>query len=181
METPQTDAPAFWDRVDRGIRWLGRSVSWLNAVLIGVIIVQVILRYVFGRGMVILEEIQWHLYAVGFMIGMSYTLTTDANIRLDILYSRFSRRTQAKVDIFGTLFLLMPFIVVFFLHSLDFVANSWRVGERSDAPMGLPYRWAIKAVIPVSFTLLFIAATSRIAKAFALLKSTAPKDNDGNP
>ena len=179
MKSQHTDTPAFCERIDGCIRWLGRTVAWLNAVLIAVIIIQVVLRYAFGRGMVVLEEIQWHLYAVGFMVGMSYTLTLDANIRLDILHSRFSRRTKAKVEIWGTLFLLMPFIVIFFLHSLDFVANSWRVGEHSDAPMGLPYRWAIKAVIPVSFALLFLAAISRMVHAFAFLKSTAPKGNDG--
>jgi TRAP-type mannitol/chloroaromatic compound transport system permease small subunit len=152
--------------LDGGIRRISAVAAWLNAVLIGVIILQVVLRYAFGRGLVILEEIQWHLYATAIMLGMAYVLAEDANIRLDIVHARLSKRTQEYIEIAGILFLLMPLIYVFFSHSIDFVATAWRLGERSDAPMGLPFRWAIKAVIPLSFGLLFAAALSRMLKAF---------------
>ncbi len=155
--------------IDRLVLSIGRFAAWGNALLMVVILLQVVLRYLFGLGMVALEELQWHLYSLGFMAGLSYVLVTDANIRLDILHAGFSRRTKEKVEIFGILFLLMPFIAVFFLHSLDFVADSFRVGERSDAPMGLPWRWAIKAAIPAGFGLLFMAAISRLLKAISRL------------
>jgi TRAP-type mannitol/chloroaromatic compound transport system permease small subunit len=166
--------------IDGLIRALGAGAAWFNVVLMLVIIVQVILRYAFGKGLVLLEELQWHLYAVAFMVGLSYVLTEDANIRLDILHSRFSRRTCEMIEIGGIVLLLMPFITIFFLHGLDFVANSWRVAERSDAPMGLPYRWAIKAVIPISFGLLFLAAVSRLIKAVAYLTGESEDKVDGH-
>ena len=166
--------------IDGLIRRISSAAAWLNAVLILVIIAQVVLRYAFGKGMVVLEELQWHLYAVAFMVGLAYVLTEDANIRLDILHSRFSRRTREVIEICGIVLLLTPFIVIFFTHSLDFVANAWRVGERSDAPMGLPFRWAIKAVIPFSFGLLFLAALSRLLKAVAYLSGTPEDRADGH-
>lgn len=162
--------------IDRLVRRISVGAAWLNALLIAVIILQVVLRYLFGRGMVVLEEIQWHLYATAFMFGMAYVLTEDANIRLDIVHARLSRRSREIIEIFGILFLLMPLIYVFFSHSIDFVGNAWRLGERSDAPMGLPFRWAIKAVIPMSFALLFAAACSRLLKAVFYL-SRAPQDD----
>ncbi len=139
-------------------------VSWANAILICAIILQVVLRYGFGRGLVPLEELQWHLYAIAVMLGMSFAQVENAHVRIDVLHSRFSPRTRCWVEIIGIAVLMLPFLWIVFDHSLDFLYDAWRTGERSNAPMGLPYRWAIKAVIPVSFGLLMLAALSSILR-----------------
>lgn len=151
----------FSDILDALIRTIGHFVMWTNIVLIVVIILQVVLRYGFGRGLVVLEELQWHLYAIGIMFGASYAQILDNHIRVDIIHSRLSDKWKMRWDLFGIVFLLLPFIVVIFHQSLEFVAESFRLGERSDAPLGLPWRWAIKAVIPISFALLGVATVSR--------------------
>jgi TRAP-type mannitol/chloroaromatic compound transport system permease small subunit len=151
----------FSDILDALIRNIGHVVMWANIVLIVVIILQVVLRYGFGRGLVVLEELQWHLYAIGIMFGASYSQILDNHIRVDIIHSRLSDKWKMRWDLFGIVFLLLPFIVVIFHQSLEFVAESFRLGERSDAPLGLPWRWAIKAVIPISFALLGVATISR--------------------
>jgi TRAP-type mannitol/chloroaromatic compound transport system permease small subunit len=161
-QTPNGALPnRFSDLLDALIRTIGHCVMWANIVLIVVIILQVVLRYGFGRGLVVLEELQWHLYAVGIMFGASYAQILDNHIRVDIIHSRLSDKWKLRWDLFGIVFLLLPFIVVIFHQSLDFVAESFRLGERSDAPLGLPWRWAIKAVIPISFALLGVATISR--------------------
>ena len=156
--------------LDRIILSIGHVVMWTNVLLIAVIILQVVLRYGFGRGMVVLEELQWHLYAIGIMFGASYAQMLDSHIRVDIIHARLSQKWKLRWDLFGTLFLLLPFIIVVFHQSLPFMAESFRLGERSDAPLGLPYRWAIKAVIPISFALLGIATLSRAARIITHLK-----------
>ena len=149
---------------------IGKASSWLNFVLVGVIIVQVVLRYVFGRGLVVLEEVQWHLYGVGIMIGLSYCLTNDSHIRLDILHNKFSKRTQEKIEFLGIIFLLMPMVIIIFLHGMDYFWEAVKINERSDAPLGLCCRWAPKAIIPLSMILLFIAGIARAARAFMYLR-----------
>ncbi len=151
----------FSDALDSLIRNIGHIVMWSNVILIAVIILQVTLRYGFGRGLVVLEELQWHLYAIGIMFGASYAQMMDSHIRVDIIHARLSDKWKIRWDLFGTIFLLLPFIFVIFHQSLDFLAESYRLGERSDAPLGLPFRWAIKAVIPISFALLGVATISR--------------------
>ena len=151
----------FSDKLDALIRSIGHVVMWSNIVLIVVIILQVVLRYGFGRGLVVLEELQWHLYAIGIMFGASYAQILDNHIRVDIIHARLSDKWKMRWDLFGIFFLLLPFIAVIFHQSLDFVDESFRLGERSDAPLGLPWRWAIKAVIPISFGLLGVATVSR--------------------
>ncbi len=158
------------DSLDKLITGIGHVVMWTNGVLIFVIILQVVLRYGFGRGLVVLEELQWHLYALGIMFGASYAMTLDSHIRVDIIHARLSTKWQNRWDLFGIFFLLLPFVIIIFHQSLDFVYESWRVSERSDAPMGLPFRWLIKGVIPVSFGLLGISVISRAIRIFYSLK-----------
>ncbi len=154
----------FCDWLDAFIKGVGHVVMWANGILVFVIILQVVLRYGFGKGLVILEELQWHLYALGIMFGASYALTLNSHIRVDIIHGRLSEKWKSRWDLFGIIFLLLPFIIIIFHQSLDFVYEAWRVNERSDAPMGLPWRWAIKSVIPISFAMLIIATISRAVR-----------------
>jgi TRAP-type mannitol/chloroaromatic compound transport system permease small subunit len=147
---------------DTLISRLGRAAAWLNLLLVVVVLSQVVLRYGFHHGLVPLEELMWHLYATAFMFGFSYALVRDAHVRVDLLHGRWSARTRAWVEIAGILCLLLPFAFVIFHHSLDWVAASYRLGESSQNPTGLPYRWLIKGVIPASFGLLLLAALSRL-------------------
>jgi len=160
----------FSDFLDALIRNIGHFVMWTNVILIFIIILQVILRYGFGHGLVILEELQWHLYALGIMFGASYAMMMDSHIRVDIIHSRLSQKWKNRWDLFGIVFLLLPFIIIIFHQSLDFVYEAWRVNERSDAPLGLPWRWAIKGVIPISFGLLGLAAISRAIRIIQSLR-----------
>jgi len=171
MEAIEKQVPnKFCDAIDRLVKGIGHVVMWGNGALIFVIILQVVLRYGFGRGMVILEELQWHLYGIGIMFGASYAQIVDSHIRVDIVHARLSKKWRMRWDLFGIIFLLLPFLLVIFHQSLPFVYDSWRVNESSDAPLGLPWRWAIKGVIPISFGLLIFATISRGIRIFNYLR-----------
>ena len=166
----KTEEKGQANAIDRLILRFGHFLSWANFVLILVIVVQVTLRYGFGRGMVALEELEWHLYAVAFMFGLAYAVVTDAHVRVDLISSRMNPTTRAWVEILGILVLLLPFIVIVVIYGWEFFVSSWARHERSLAPMGLPYRWVIKAVIPLSFILLGLAALTRLIRTFQMLK-----------
>jgi len=152
------------DLMDKFVRTVGNGVCLVNALLIAAIIGNVALRYGFSNSQVWIEELQWHLYAVGVMMGLSYAQVNDSHIRVDILHARFSDRTKRIIEIIGILLFILPFIWVVFYHSLDFVWDSFRTNERSDAPLGLPFRWLIKSVIPISFGLLGLSILSRLIR-----------------
>nr|VFJ59172.1 MAG: TRAP-type mannitol/chloroaromatic compound transport system, small permease component [Candidatus Kentron sp. DK] len=160
--------------VDALVHSAARILCWANALLIGVILVQVTLRYGFGQGQVFLEELQWHLFALAILFGVSFAQATDSHIRVDILAAGFSERTRRLLEIFGIMVFILPFTWVVFYHSLDFVAESWRLGEHSSAPSGLPWRWAIKAVIPAGFGLLGLVVLAQLARHIALLRDANP-------
>ena len=58
---------------------------WSSALLIVVIILNVTMRYGFNNGLILFEEIQWHLYAIGIMFGLSYAEITNSQVRVDVV------------------------------------------------------------------------------------------------
>ena len=169
MNEEVKEAPRFCKMIDETIRHIGEYFSWLNAILVVVIILQVVLRYVFGQGLVVLEELQWHLYGVGIMLGLSYCVVTDSHIRLDLLYDRFPQRGKEQVELFGNLVLLLPIVAIILLHGWPFLMESWRVGESSDSPIGICCRYVIKSFLLIGFGLLGVAALSKMMRSFTFL------------
>nr|WP_232849030.1 TRAP transporter small permease subunit [Amphritea pacifica] len=157
------------DSIDRAIQKIGHMIAWVYVILVLVIITQVILRKGFSNGLIVLEELEWHLYALGVMFGLSYAQTTNSHIRVDLFYSSFRSKTKYIIEILGILLLVLPFISVIFIHSLDFVADSYRIDEHSESPSGLPYRWLVKSAMPASMLLLGIAVVSRLYRDTVLL------------
>ncbi|WP_428776293.1 TRAP transporter small permease subunit [Vibrio sp.] len=162
-------APPFYVILDKSIIQISKWLAWINMALIGVIILQVILRKVFSNGQITLEELQWHLYASAVMFGTAYAQVANLHVRVDLFYHKFSPRKKAMVDLFGLCFLAIPFVVIVILHSYDFAYESWRVNESSASPSGLPYRWIIKSVIPISFTMLLLTMVSSVFRQLDLL------------
>ena len=135
---------------------------WSSALLIAVIILNVTMRYGFNNGLILFEEIQWHLYAIGIMFGLSYAEITNSQVRVDVVASMLKPKTVLKWEIFGAVFFIFPTIFVILFNSFDYVANSYMLGESSSSPLGMPFRWAIKAAIPASFILLAMAVLARL-------------------
>jgi TRAP-type mannitol/chloroaromatic compound transport system permease small subunit len=148
---------------------ISEAAAWLNTLLIGVIVAQVIMRYGFNNGQVVLEELMWHLYAVAFMFGLAYSVTKDSHIRVDLVHMNLPRRAQHVIEILGITLLLMPVLWILFDHSLGWVADSFRVDEGSTSPQGLGNRWLIKSVIPVTCILIFTAALARLIQEITFL------------
>lgn len=179
MPSSELEKPKLCAFLDNAVIMIGRTTGWLTVVLVAAIIAQVVLRYGFKSGMSSLEELQWHLYAVIFMIALSYSLVQDAHIRLDLLHQRFSPRLKEWVEVIGIIFLLMPMVVVFFLHGLPFAAKSFSIMERSPAPTGLPYRFIIKSFLPIGIGLLGIAALSRLIRGVHILLTLKRRTRHG--
>jgi len=155
--------------LDRLLQAIGQAASWIWALLMGVIILNVFMRYALGEGRIEFEELQWHLYSIGWLLGLSYCFATDDHVRVDLLHHRLALRTQAWIELFGILFLLAPFIGIVLWYAIPFISYAWQTGEVSGDPGGLPYRWMIKSVLFLGFFLLALATLSRLSRVIALL------------
>ncbi len=151
--------------------WSGRAVAWLVLAMVLVTAYDVAMRYLFQTGSVALQELEWHLFALLFLLGAAYTLKHNGHVRVDIFYNSqwMTDRRRAMVDLFGGLFLLLPFCLMIIISSLQFVANSYGMGEGSPDPGGLPYRFLLKAAIPVGFGLLLLQGVANMLRSLCVL------------
>ena len=159
--------------VDRLVGWIGEIASVLWTLLVLVIVVQVVARYAFGRGSIAMEELQWHLYAIGFMLGLSFTEARERNVRIDVLAEKLDPRTRLWIEAIGIGGLLLPFALVVLWFSLPFFWSSFTLNEVSAAPGGLPYRWFLKSFIVSAFALLALVALGRLTRVWAALSRPA--------
>jgi TRAP-type mannitol/chloroaromatic compound transport system permease small subunit len=144
------------------------KTAWINMLVMFTILVQVTLRYGFHAGEAWVDEFIWHLYAF-FMFGLSYAITTDSHIRVDIVHMKFTKKKQRIIEVLGIIFLIMPFTIIIFDHSIGWVHHSFVANEFSENTTGLPYRWVVKSLLPISLVLIFIASLSELIKNIVLL------------
>ncbi len=161
-------------RLDAWVTRIGDAASWLWLVLLATIVINVVMRYVFGEGRIEFEELQWHLYAIGLLTALSYGVVGDDHVRVDFARNRMSARLQAWVELYGILLLLLPFVALVLYYAVPFIAYSWNTGEVSQAPGGLPFRWFIKGMLFAGFALLGLAAFARLCRVWSFLFGTPP-------
>lgn len=150
---------------------IGEITSWLTIILVLVVSYDVFVRYLIGESSVGLQEIEWHIFALIFLVSAAYTLKIDEHVRVDVFYTRFSQKKKAWVNLLGSIFLLIPFCLIVIFASKDFVEISFRVKETSPDAGGLPARYILKAFIPISFVLLLLQGIALAFKSFLQIKT----------
>ena len=148
-------------------------VSWLNVILIGLICLDVLFRYLFSFSKNWIIELEWHMFAIIFLLGSAYALQAEKHVRVDVFYQRFSKKTQAVINLLGTLIFLIPWCYLVITTSYKFFINSWYIREGSSQPGGLPARYVIKGMIVVGFILLAMQGISFLVKYVKELKTGA--------
>jgi TRAP-type mannitol/chloroaromatic compound transport system permease small subunit len=163
--------PRTWlsDGIEAAIHRTAAVINWIWVSLVLIIVTTVAMRYVFAINTIWIEEVQWHLYAIGFMFGIGYAILYDAHVRVDVIAANLGARTRATIELLMILFILLPFVWIIISYAIPFVEASWRRGERSSAPGGLGARWAIKAVIIAAFVYIGLAAFARLLRVSAFL------------
>jgi len=152
--------------LDRFVVLIGRIGAWMTIPLMVVIVFDVITRRFFVLGSTKLQEGEWHFHAILFLLCIGFTYIKDAHVRIDLVRERLSVTAQRWIELIGCLFFLLPYCVIVFWFSLTFVESSWNVGEASDSATGLPYRWAIKAFLPVGFFVMILAGVTVALRKF---------------
>jgi DNA-binding FadR family transcriptional regulator/TRAP-type mannitol/chloroaromatic compound transport system permease small subunit len=158
------------------VRRVVEAAAWFNVALIFLIIITVILRYGFHRNqlwldwpLVPMEELMWHFYSVPVMFGLAYAITNDSHIRIDLLRTIMSTRLRHIFEILGILLLLLPCLVILLDFSFDYAVYAFTHHESSQSTMGLPHRWIVKSVIPLTMLLMIIASIARLIEDSVLL------------
>lgn len=158
--------------------FIGKSVAWLVLVAVLISAINAVSRKLFNVSSNAWLEAQWYLFSAVFLIAAGYTLLNNEHVKVDLLYSRYSRRTQLLVEIFGTLFFLLPFCLVTVYLSWPIVTAKFASGEVSNNTGGLML-WPVWALVPIGFGLLALQGLSELIKRIAILNGTMPDTLSG--
>jgi len=144
------------NNLSRFIDFVGLMVALSILLLLATIFYNVVMRYLFNDVSIGMQELEWHLFSCLFLFGIGYSLKENAHVRVDVFYERFGEKAQAIVNIVGTLLFLTPFSALVIYYGIDYSREAYELNEMSGDPGGLPYRWIIKGVIPLSFSFTII-------------------------
>ena len=156
--------------IDNLIEIFGKIASFLVLFLSILVVYDALSRYLFHNGSVALQELEWHIFDIIFLLGLSWALKEDEHVRVDIFYAKFSPKTKAIINIFSSLFMILPFSVLIIYTSFNFIEMSFLQNEMSSDPGGLKHRYIIKAFIAFGFILLSLQAISEIYKNYKFLR-----------
>ena len=158
--------------IDNINEWIGRLTYWLVLLMILVGVWNVIGGYLgvlIGQNLTsnALNEVQWYLFALVFLLGTAYTLKHDEHVRVDVFYKDWSPKRKALANFIGIFIFLIPFCLIVIYYSWGYIINSWKILEMSRNPGGLP-RYPIKSMIIVSYILLMFQGLAEAIKNWAI-------------
>ena len=162
--------------IDRLNEFVGRWVSWLVLAAVLISAANAIVRKAFNSSSNAFLEIQWYLFAAVFLLGAGYTMLRQEHVKIDVVLHRFAKRTQIKVEMFGILVFLMPFVVTVIVLVWPLVIRAYISGEMSSNAGGL-IRWPVFALVPLGFGLLGLQGLSELIKRQAFLGGQGPDPN----
>ncbi|MEQ1518413.1 MAG: TRAP transporter small permease subunit [Usitatibacteraceae bacterium] len=152
---------------------VGRWAAWLTLVAVLVSSGNASVRYIFDNSSNAWLELQWYLFTAIVLLCGGYALLHHQHVRIDVVYSRFSRRTQLYIDIFGTIFFLLPMAILIMYLSWPVFVNAYVHHEVSSNAGGLIV-WPARLLAPVGFFLLTIQGFSELIKRVAILQGRIP-------
>ena len=152
---------------------IGRLLLWLVLIVVLVSAGNAMSRYLLNLASNAWLELQWYLFAAIFLGCAGYTLLHNEHIRIDVISSRLSRRTQLWIDILGTVFFLLPVSLYLLWLSWPIFMNAWTSGEVSNQAGGL-IRWPARFMVPAGFFLLSLQGVSELIKRVAVLRGLIP-------
>ncbi|MFN3369513.1 MAG: TRAP transporter small permease subunit [Thermus sp.] len=147
---------------------VGKVTVWLVLLVALLSAGNAVMRYGFSYSSNAYLEAQWYMFSLIFLLGGAYALKHNAHVRIDLIAGRFSKRTQAWIDVVGTVLFLLPMAVGVIYLSWPWAMTSFLGKEMSPDVGGLP-RWPIKLALPLGFALLTLQGISELIKRIAYL------------
>lgn len=164
-------------RISAWIDWandhVGRAVYWLVLAMVLISAGNAIIRKVFSMSSNAWLELQWYLFSAVFLLASGYTLLRNEHVRIDIIVGRLSPKAQAWVEIFGTIFFLLPMTLMLTWMSWPYFLRAYTENEQSGSAGGLAL-WPARILLPAGFLLLALQGLSELIKRIAFVTGNGP-------
>ncbi len=152
---------------------IGRLFAWSVALLVLVICVDVFMRYVLDISFIWLVELEIYLFALSFLFASGYAFKHDNHVRVDLFYAKWGDKGKAWTNLLGGLFFLLPWCLVSIMACWKYAMTSFRMGESSAQPGGLPGLYMLKFCLLLGFIFLLIQGIASMLQAVLVLRGKA--------
>ena len=167
-------------KLEKGFEKFANAIGGLTAIVMVLMILNVsydvIMRYFFKSGSIAMQEMEWHLFSVILLLGISYTLKEDGQVKVYLIYYRLTNKKKALINMWGAVSFILPIALLIGIESIPYVIEAFNSGEQSGDPGGLTNRWIVKSLIPLSFFLLIITTIGFFIKNLNIYKGLHEMD-----
>ena len=167
-------------KLERGFDKFANIIGAFTAIVMVLMILNVsydvVMRYFFRSGSIAMQEMEWHLFSVIILLGISYTLKEDAHVRVDLIYDRLTEKKKARINMVGAILFILPVALLIGIESIPYVVEAYNSNEQSGDPGGLTNRWIVKSLIPMSFFFLIITTIGFFIKNLNVYKGNHPTE-----
>lgn len=169
-------------KLEKGFDKFADIIGTITAITMVLMILNVfydvVMRYFFRSGSIAMQEMEWHLFSVIILLGISYTLKEDGHVRVDLIYDRLSTKKKAMINMIGAVVFVLPLAILVGTSSIENALEAYVSMEQSGDPGGLPYRWIVKGLIPLAFLLLIITNIGFFIKNLNAYRGVHPLQED---
>lgn len=133
-------------------------------IMFGLVIINILLRYIFNINFIFLQELVMYLHAFIFLFGVSICLRDDSHVRIDVVTNKLRKKNKIIIDLIGYIILVIPFCFFVIYESTTMISQSWSMLEGSSEPGGLPIVYILKSSIYIFSLLLLIQTIGKISR-----------------
>ena len=150
---------------------------WLALLVVIAEFQIVVLRFVFSYEQTLMSDLVRFWYGSLFLFGSYYTLIKDGHVRVDVLYTNFSKKNKAKINLFGSLILGIPLCLSIFFKGMyckQCVLNQPIMNfETSQSTQGMNIKYIMAAFLIIFALTMLIQFIVYFLKSFEIIKNKA--------
>ncbi len=156
--------------VDRLSEWMGHVSAWLVIILIGEVVYDTLVRYLFNAPSGWSYDITYMLYGAAYMGGGAWTLLLDEHVRIDLIYGKISPKSKAIADAIGYVVFFFPSMSVLLYFCTKFAIQSWRMLEGSGETVWNPPIYPLKTVLCITLLVLLLQGIVQFVRCIITIK-----------
>jgi len=169
-------------KVKQGLEWInenaGKLFAWSTSLLVWTIFVDVIMRYVINQSFIWITELEIYFFAISFLFASGYAFKHNKHVRVDLFYARWSKKGKSRVNLIGGVLFLIPWCVVSIIVCWKYFLTSFKMGESSAQPGGLPALYILKFFMVLGFLLLLFQAIASVIESIQTLTNKNLNENE---
>lgn len=154
----------IYDGIGLVSEWSGRVVMFVVVTLVVTVCYDVFARYLFNAPTIWSYTLSYMLGTTIIALGLPYVYFHNANVRVDVIYSKLPPKGRLILDVVLTIVLFFP--VVFILTKV-FGQSAWEAyvtHEVATESIWYPPFWPFKMVVTLGFVLLFLQGITTLLK-----------------